>query len=153
MTLVFMLSHVLPADPAMAWARAGTASPVRPETLEAIRQRYHLRDPLYVQYWYYFSALVRGDLGISPYTSRPVIDDLTDYFPATVELASFAMVCAILMGVPIGVWAGVHKDRLPDHLTRVTSLLGVSLPIFWVAIMVQTAFYYQLGIFADPGGG
>jgi peptide/nickel transport system permease protein len=140
--MVFIISYVIPADPARAWA----GPQARPEQIEALRERYHLNDPVYLQIYYYLKNLfLHFDLGVSPTTGRPVLDDLKAFFPATFELAFLAFLLAIIMGIPLGVVSALKRNRLIDHISRAVSLLGVSTPLFWSALLLQFLFYYKLG--------
>ncbi|MFQ6087333.1 MAG: ABC transporter permease [Candidatus Methanofastidiosia archaeon] len=147
--ITFFLSHVIPADPAAAWAGGPKASET---AIENIREAYHLNDPLYVQYLIYLKGILKGDLGYSPVTHRPVLKELKDYFPATMELTIFSMLLAIVIGIPTGVISAVKKDKPMDHFTRIFALLGVSIPIFWLGLLLQLTFYFKLGWLPDPGG-
>ena len=132
LTLSFVISYVIPADPVRSWA----GPQARPEQLEVLRKQYHLDEPLHLQIGYYLKSLVIDlDLGTSPTTRRPVIEDLKAFFPATFELAFCAFVLAIIMGVPLGVISALKRNQLVDHFSRVVALFGVSTPLFWSALM------------------
>lgn len=146
-TLIFVISYVIPADPAREWA----GPRAREEQVQALANRYHLNDPLYVQLEYYIWNLVHGDLGISPTTHRPVLKDLIDYFPATFELAMIAFFLAVFVGVPLGAISAIRRNSWIDHISRVFSLIGVSAPIFWSALLLQFFFYFKLNWL--PAGG
>ncbi len=147
--ITFTIAYVIPADPARAWA--GQKAP--PEVVEQIREKYHLNDPLYVQYYYYISGLVRGDWGYSHSEHRPVLDCLMDYFPATFELTIWAMAIAIPVGIYLGVVSAVKRNKIPDHLSRIFALSGVSMPIFWLGLLLILIFYTYLGWFPASGRG
>ena len=139
--LTFGLSHIVPGDPARL-----AAGPQAPEsTYLQIREQFGLDKPLPVQYWHYVSGLVQGDWGDSILSRRPVLDDLKVYFPATLELVLVAMFIAIAAGIPLGILSAVKADRMPDHIARVISLLGVSVPAFWLALLLQLFFGLKLG--------
>src|SRR5262249_2592705 len=140
------LSHVVPADPAVV-ALGDHASEAQ---IAAFRQLNALDKPIPQQYWIYVNGLLRGDLGISLRTARPVARDLRQFFPATFELSLTALIFSILIGVPAGVASATARNRLPDHLVRVASLVGGSLPIFWLGLLVIGLFYGRLGWL--PGG-
>ncbi|HJB65212.1 MAG TPA: ABC transporter permease [Candidatus Mailhella merdavium] len=144
---VFLLSHAIPGDPASMMAGEKASE----ETIERIRIQYGLDRPLYEQYFKYMGDLLRGDLGMSLRNQRPVLDDLRDHVPATLELALAAMLLCLVVGIPLGVLAAVKRDRLADHLTRVFSVIGVSTPVFWLGLMLLLIFYRDLGIL--PGSG
>ncbi len=140
--LIFFISYVVPADPARAWA----GPRARPAQIEALRERYHLNDPLYLQIYYYLKNLfLHFDLGISATTHRPVLDDLKTFFPATFELAFCAFLLAVIIGVPLGVISAIKRNKMIDHFSRVISLLGVSTPLFWSALLLQFLLYFKLG--------
>jgi len=147
--ITFVISNVIPANPARAWA--GQKAP--PEVVEEIAERYHLNDPLYLQYYYYITNLIKGDWGYSHSEHRPVIDCLRDYFPATFELTLWAMIIAIPIGIYLGVVSAVKRNKLPDHLSRVFALSGVSMPIFWLGLLLILLFYSYLGILPASGRG
>jgi peptide/nickel transport system permease protein len=95
--------------------------------------------------------LVRGDLGTSFQTNRAVIDDLKQFFPATFELTVVSLIFTLLLGIPLGIVAATKRDKWIDHITRVFSLTGVSMPIFWLGLILLLLFYFKLGLF--PAGG
>jgi len=110
-----------------------------------------LNDPLWTQYFDYMAGLVQGDLGQSLISERNVATDLLDYFPATFELTTLAMLIAIGVGVPLGVVAGQHKDKWPDNASRLFSFFNVSLPPFWAGILLQLLIAFQLGLLPATG--
>ena len=134
--IVFFLSRVVPADPAGLWA----GPHARPEDIAAARAELRLNDPLPVQFGYYLSGLLHGDLGTSIRTHRAVTADLAGTLPATLELIIASIVLAIVIGIPLGVYAGVRRGRWPDHVSRALSVGGVSIPTFWFAVMLQIVF-------------
>lgn len=142
LVLIFVIAYVIPADPARAWA----GQRAREEQVEALRERYHLNDPIYMQMYYYLSnVILHFDLGVSPTTGRPVRDDLAAFFPATFELAFCAFILAIAMGIPLGVVSALRRNKPTDHFSRVVALTGVSTPLFWSALLLQFVFYFKLG--------
>lgn len=140
-TVLFVLTRLIPGDPAQlaAGPKAG------PEQVAQVRKDFGLDKPLPVQYVRYIQGLLRGDLGISIQTNRPVKDDLKLYFPATVELALCGVLITVLLGVPLGVLSAVKVGSWPDHAGRVVALLGASVPIFWLGLAVQLLFFSHLG--------
>jgi peptide/nickel transport system permease protein len=144
--ITFGLSHVVPADPAIV-ALGDHATDAQ---IEAFREKYGLNKPVPEQYWIYVTNLIQGDLGISLRTRRPVAADLHDFFPATFELSLTALVLSILIGIPAGVVSATARNRLPDHIVRVISLIGGSVPIFWLGLILIGFFYGRLGWL--PGG-
>src|SRR2546430_15552616 len=145
--ITFAIAHVVPADRAVA-ALGDHASA---EQIAAFRAEYHLDRPLPEQYLPYVSGIVHGDLGRSIRTRRPVLDDLADSFPATLELSFTALLVSIVVGVPAGIWSALSRGRPPDILVRLLALAGGSIPVFWLGLIVIGLGYYQLGWF--PGGG
>lgn len=139
----FLLSHVVPADPAVQLAGGPRATP---QEIVRVRHMLGLDQPLIVQFFTYLNGLVHGDLGTSYNTQHTVLHDLGLYLPATAELALYAWLLAAVVGIPLGVISAVHRDRWPDHLSRILSVASVAMPIFWLAILLQLVFYGQLGI-------
>lgn len=145
--ITFAVSHLIPADPARIWAGAYA----RPEQIKAIEAQYHLGEPVHVQYFYYLNDLLHFNLGISPTSNRPVVQDLAAYFPATIELAIYSMALILFFGILLGVLAAFQKHKIADHIIKGVASLGISMPIFWLGLVLQLIFYYQLGLF--PYGG
>jgi peptide/nickel transport system permease protein len=119
--------------------------------VETIREEYGLNDPLYVQYGHYVENLVTGDWGRSIISRRDVIDDLRHYFPATLELVLASELLAILIGVPMGVFAAIYHNRWPDQVSRILAVSFVSLPRFWFAIILQLLVVVGLGLLPLSG--
>ncbi len=145
--LVFIISHAIPGDPArmMAGQRASR------EAVENLRRSMGLDRPLPEQYLLYLAGLFRGDLGRSIRNQRPVTDDLKDFFPATLELTLASMVLCLCIGLPLGIISAVWRNRPIDHVSRVFSVFGVSMPVFWLGLMLLLLFYRSLGWL--PGSG
>ncbi len=143
-TLVaFILTHLVPGDPAAA--NLSQSALGDPAIVKAFYHEYGLDKPVPEQYLIYLWKLVHLNLGISEQSHRAVATDLSQYFPATMELALFAIVVSTVLGVGFGVLAAVRRGRPIDGGLRVISLLGVSMPTFWVALFVFYLFYYRLG--------
>jgi len=145
--LTFVVMRLVPGDPAVAFA----GPKATPEQLAAARERFGLDDPLWVQLWNYVRDLVTGDWGTSLHTRQPVRDDLLLAFPASLELVGAALLLAIVAGIPVGVLAARYKTKFPDFGVRVTSMLAVSVPVFWLALALQTVFASNLGWFPVAG--
>lgn len=145
--MVFVISHAIPGDPAkmIAGPRASR------QAVENIRKQHGLDKPLPVQYFRFVSGLLRGDLGISIRNHRPVTHDLRDYFPATLELTLASVLICLGVGIPLGILSAVRRNYLTDHLTRIFSVFGVSMPVFWLGLMLLLVFYRNLGWL--PGSG
>jgi len=131
--LTFTIARILPADPVMLAAGPRATD----EQIQALREQYGYDKPLVEQYLNYLRNLSQGNLGRSVVLKREVGPDLSRYFPATLELVVAAMVIALVLGVPLGVISAVFRDRWPDQIARFVSLGGVSLPNFWLAIILQ----------------
>ena len=145
--LTFVVMRLVPGDPAVAFA----GPKATPEQLAAARERFGLDDPLWVQLWNYVRDLVTGDWGTSLHTRQPVRDDLLLAFPASLELVGAALLLAIVVGISVGVLAARYKTKFPDFGVRVTSMLAVSVPVFWLALALQTVFASNLGWFPVAG--
>jgi peptide/nickel transport system permease protein len=145
--ITFALSRLVPGDPArlLAGPRA------RQEQVEAVAELYRLRGPILEQYGVYMAGLLRGDLGLSVTTRRPVTEDLAQFLPATIELTAAAFLLTILVGVPVGIVSAAKRGGIFDHASRVVSIAGVSLPVFWLGLVLQVLFYKHLGLL--PIGG
>ena len=149
-TLVtFTLTNLVPADPVQA--ALGEQAAADPEIVAKFRADQGLDQPLPVQYVTYLGNLLQGDLGVSTQTRQPVASELAAAFPATIELAVAAIVFSALIGVGLGLWAALKHRRFTDQVIRVISLIGLSWPTFWLALVVYYVFFFVLGIF--PGSG
>src|SRR6266508_90981 len=139
--LTFVLTHLIPADPAKYAAGLDATA----DQIERVKRDLGLDRPLHEQYLIYLRNLASGDLGMSIITKRPVRDDLTDYFPATLELALSSIVVTVLIGVPLGVISAVRHGGLTDLLTRLFATFWVAVPVFWFGLLLQLIFYVRLG--------
>ena len=142
--LTFLLMFKLPGDPVAALVTTLGTSPTE-EMIQEFRARWGLDLPLHRQYIRYITSVLQGDLGRSIVTQRPIATELLNYFPATVELALAAAVIALILGLPAGIASAVGRNSIIDHAVRIVSLFGVSMPIFWLAIIALYVFYYRLG--------
>jgi peptide/nickel transport system permease protein len=122
-----------------------------PELQALIRERYGLDDPVYIQYGRFLSQVIQGELGTSIMTKIPVMTELKQFFPATIELALTAMTIAVIFGIPLGVIAAYRHNSFVDLNTTVLALVGVSMPIFWLALMLLWVFGLKLGWFPTNG--
>ncbi|WP_211319406.1 ABC transporter permease [Quadrisphaera granulorum] len=149
-TLVtFTLTNLVPGDPIAAALGEGAAA--NPATVQAYVERYGLDDPLPVQYLTYLGNLAHGDLGRSLATGRPVASDLATAVPATIEIAVCAVVVSLLVATALGTVAAHRRNLVTDQVVRVVSLIGLSLPTFWLALVAYDLFFRRLGI--APGSG
>jgi peptide/nickel transport system permease protein len=147
--MTFVLSHAVPADPIAA--NLGEQAAANPEIVAAFRHQWGLDRPLYEQYGIYLWHLAHGDFGTSISTRQPVGLDLRQRLPATIELAFAAMAISVAIGIPLGILSAVRRERATDQLTRVGSLVGVSVPIFWLGLVAIFVFYNRLGWAPAPG--
>jgi len=134
--LVFSLIHLIPGDPATAML----GERATPASLARVRASLGLDKPIWQQYLIYMGKVLRGDLGTSILRQDPVTEQLLIRFPATVELSVTAILLALLFGIPAGVFAAVRRNSWFDNGTMLLSLAGVSMPIFWLGLMMQTLF-------------
>ncbi len=134
--LVFILLHLIPGDPAIVLL----GERATPEQVVALRQQMGLDQPLPLQYGRFLMQLLRGDLGKSILSGIPVMDELRVRFPATVELAVGAMAIALTLGIPAGILAALRKNTWLDHWVMTGALLGVSLPVYWLGLLLIYLF-------------
>lgn len=124
------------------------------EDVAALEERFHLNDPVPVQYWFWASGVLSGDLGWSGVAAAPVTDVFPDKLAATMELAVASAIVAVTLGIGLGTFAGARRDRLPDHVTRIVAISGAAMPLFWFAILMLIVFWVFLGWFpigrSDP---
>lgn len=147
--VIFLIANTVPGDPAMA--ALGDMQASDPVQVREFRARWGLDLPLWEQYWLFLKRLAQGDLGISISSRRPVLADIIDYAPATLELATIAFLLSLAVGLPLGVVAAVKRDSWVDHLARFVALIGVSAPTFWLAFIMLAIFYGQLDWAPGPG--
>jgi peptide/nickel transport system permease protein len=139
--LVFLWIRALPGSPAFALL----GERATPETIAQIERQYGLDRPIHVQYWRYIENVTKGDLGDSIVSRRPVTEELKQRFPATIELALAAMVFSIVVGIPLGFVAAKRYGGVVDHASLIASLIGISIPIFFLAIILKFVFAVKLG--------
>lgn len=147
--MVFLISHMVPSNPVAA--NLSQTAVNDPEIVAAYEAKWGLDKPLYEQYIIYITNIFKGDFGTSIRTGRPVLTDLKQYFPATVELSIFAMLIAIILGISFGVISAVFQNKPIDQVLRTISVSGVSLPSFWFALLVMSVFSRTFKWF--PSGG
>lgn len=147
--VVFLLTNVVPSNPAIA--NLGERAASDPAAIAAYNARHGLDKPLPVQYFTYLSGLLRGDLGVSQRTNRPVLADLAEFFPATIELALAAILIALLVGVTLGMIAAIRQGGWIDRIVRLFSMAAISIPSFGLAILTLYVFYFALRLAPGPG--
>jgi len=144
--IVFTISHMV-GDPAAAYVSERTSEE---QIKQVIRQR-GLDQPLYIQYFIYLTDLLRGDWGLSRSVGdRPVTEVIREFFPATLELTMVALVMMLMIGIPLGIISATRKDKLMDHVSRLFALSGVSMPVFWLGLLMLLVFYFYLQILGLP---
>lgn len=145
--VTFLIGRVVPIDPLLSII----GDRATPDTYARMRIELGLDLPLWHQFLRYLGAVFEGDLGHSILTSRPVLEDVLRVFPATLELATIAVIIGAVLGVPAGVLAATHRGRWPDHAIRLLGLIGHSVPIFWLGLMGLLLFYARLDWVPGPG--
>ena len=148
-TLVFILTKMIPGDPTVANLSQRALND--PEVVAAYKAKYGLDQPIFVQYVLYIRNLLKFDLGTSIRTNKPVLAELARCYPATIELALFAILLAAVFGILFGVISAIRRNSILDQAVRAVSVTGVSIPSFWFALLVLYFFYYKLHIFPGPG--
>ena len=145
--ITFFISRVLPSDPAAAWVGSHPTQ----EQIAKATVYLGLDKPIYTQYLIYIRSILQGDLGTSIKTHQPILSELRTYLPATLELVIASTIIAIIIGIPLGVLSGAKRGGWMDNITRLVSIAGVSIPTFWLGLMLQLIFFAKLGIL--PIGG
>lgn len=145
--VTFVIARLVPSDPAQVWV----GPRAKREQVEAARVKLGLDRPLHEQYFRYVGQVLRGDFGISVKSRRPIAGEIRVFLPATLELVIFSMGITVLIGIPLGVLGGAWKDSLVDHFSRIFAVTNVSLPVFWLALVLQLLFVRYLGLL--PLGG
>ncbi|WP_288431330.1 ABC transporter permease [uncultured Agrobacterium sp.] len=152
---VFSLQKLLPGDPILAMA----GEERDPAVIELLRERYRMNDPVVYQYFYWLGSVVQGDFGVSLRTNQPVLELIGQKLPVTIQLAIMSMFFALVIGVPIGILAAVKQNTWIDYVSNIVALSGLSIPNFWLGIMLILLVSVQLGwlpasgyesIFVDP---
>jgi len=146
-TVTFFIGRLLPLDPVIAIL----GDNITQETYDAMYKRLGLDKPLIVQYWHYLSNVATFDLGNALTSGRPVREDIARVFPATIELATVAVIIGTGFGIPFGVFAAMYRNSWIDYFTRTFTLIGYSTPNFWLGLMALLVFYAGLGWIGGPG--
>jgi peptide/nickel transport system permease protein len=147
--VAFLIANAIPADPINANLPQNALND--PELVAAFRLRWGLDKPPLEQYLTYLGNLLQGDMGVSIKTRNPVAEDIAQFLPATMELATYSIVVGLSIGITFGTISAVWRNSLLDYLVRFFSLIGVSFPVFLLALIALTVFYAQLGWTAGPG--
>lgn len=145
--VTFIVSRLIPGDP----ARLYLGPRASPEKLEEVREKLGLNDPLHKQFVNYVTSTLRGEFGVSFRTKRPILEDIKIRLPATMELVLTSMGLSMVIGVPVGVIGAARRGKIFDQISRLVTIGGVSIPSFWLALLLQLVFFLYLGIL--PLGG
>ncbi len=147
--VIFLIANMVPGDPVLT--QLGDIAASNPDMVAAFRHKWGLDLPLWDRYWIFLTGVFHGDLGVSISSQRPVLEDIAQYAPATVELSTIAFLLSLVVGLPLGVLAAMKRDSWIDHLARTISLIGVSAPTFWLAFVMLAVFYGALEWAPGPG--
>ncbi|UJF17800.1 ABC transporter permease [Vibrio sp. SS-MA-C1-2] len=147
LAVTFFIGRIMPIDPVVAVV----GDRATPEVYAQVRAQLGLDQPLWTQFSLYLKDIFNGDLGFSQSTGNPVFDDIKEFFPATLELATLGMIVGTLLGIPLGIFAALKRGQWQDNFIRVFSLIGYSTPVFWLGLIGLFIFYAQLDWVAGPG--
>jgi len=147
--VIFLIANLVPGDPILA--QLGDVAASNKAFVAEWRAKWGLDLPLLERYLIFLKGLAHGDLGISIASQRPVLEDIAQYAPATIELSTVGFLISVIVGVPLGMLAAIRRDSWVDHLARIISLIGVSSPTFWLAFIMLALFYGGLQIAPGPG--
>lgn len=145
--IAFFLVRLIPGDTVTAILGAQ----YNEEQAEILRGKYGLDQPVYVQYVFWLSNVLRGDFGYSSFTGQPVLEAILERLPVTIELAMISVLFALMIGIPLGIWAAMRRNDTPDFAAGFLGLLGISVPGFWLGTLFILLFSLKLGWF--PSGG
>jgi len=145
--MVFAIMHLFTADPTASILGDYATK----DQIDNLRQQLGLNQPLYVQYWDFLKALSHGDLGTSIITQTPIAKDIAVKFPATIELAFTAIIIASVVGITLGILSAINQNKLWDHISMVISLIGISMPTFWLGLLLIIFFAVQLHVLPVSG--
>lgn len=147
--ITFILTHSISSNPVVAFL--GKAASIHPEIAQAYIQRFHLDEPVYIQFWYYIVGVVQGDLGYSWSRGTYVSQVISQTLPNTLQIAFFALLITLALGIPLGMLACRYHNRFPDHGIRAFYLAGISSPAFFLALLLLLVFSFLLRLL--PTGG
>jgi len=144
--IVFSLNQIT-GDPAAAYI----SDKMTPLQIELVKEKYHFNDPPIVQYGYWLNGILQGDWGWSRTATMPVTDAIATFFPNTFQLALIALLIGVTIGITTGTRAAVRRNKSFDHVSRLLSLVGISVPMFFFALLLQYFFFSELGILPSNG--
>lgn len=144
--LTFCLTYIAPGDPAMMVLEAGDTI-VSEELIQKTREEMGLDKPFLVQYVNWVGGVLQGDMGLSYSAKKPVTEKLAEGFVGTLFLAGVTVIFVLLISLPLGIWSAVRQNEWPDYLVRVCSFIGVSMPNFWLGLILLYIFGLKLGLF------
>jgi ABC-type dipeptide/oligopeptide/nickel transport system permease component len=147
--IVFLLLHMIPGDPAAVLL----GQDADPKEVKRLRENLGLNEPLYIQLWSYFKELLQFNLGNSIIQNIPVLDMIKETFPATLELALAALVISLIISIPLGIISAVKQNTWIDYCSMLFAQLGISMPVFWLAVLLILFFSVQLGLLPSFGRG
>lgn len=150
--IIFLFLRLSGAEPALAYLRAANI-PLSDQSIAEAERFLGLDKPLWEQYWEWLYNAVHLDFGTSYMTGRPVLEDLMYYLPATLKLASFALMLTLLLSIPLAIWAARYRDKWPDFTIRGLAFIGVSIPNFWLGFLLVLLFSIQLKWLPPMGYG
>ena len=145
----FLIANAVPADPINANLPQNALN--NEKLVAAFREKWGFDKPLHIQYFTYLGNLLRGDMGVSIKTKKPVLEDILQFLPATIELATYSIMVGLVLGVSFGIVSAVWKNSFVDYLVRVLAMIGVSFPVFLLALIALSVFHAQLGWTSGPG--
>ena len=149
LVIMFVLTRILPGDPALMVLGPAHASP---ENIENMRRLMGLDQSIPVQFIRYLGQLVKGDLGFSWHAGNPVSRELIMRLPATFELTTISLILMVFFGLPLGVAAGYYRNKTPDNIINGVTVMGISMPTFWLGLLLIYVFFFKLGIAPPPMG-
>jgi peptide/nickel transport system permease protein len=147
--VAFLIANAVPADPINANLPQNALN--NEKLVTAFREKWGFDEPLHIQYLTYLGNLLRGDMGVSIKTKKPVLEDILQFLPATIELATSSIIVGLVLGIGFGIVAAVWKNSFVDYFTRFIAMIGVSFPVFLLALVALAVFHAQLGWTAGPG--
>ncbi len=147
--VIFLIANTVPGDPVLS--QLGDLAASNPAVVAEYRAKWGLDLPVWERFWIFLNGVFHGNFGESIASRRPVIDDIVEYAPATLELATVAFLLSLIVGLPLGILAAVKRDSWVDHVARMVSLVGVSAPTFWLAFVMLAIFYGALDWAPGPG--